>query len=152
MRTFYSLSIIALLVFSLSACKKDAKPQIPASLVGKWYIRQYTITASSNTFTDAPYTVRYSDTATNAYYQFSSDGTGAEQTNTDPAIVSLATGFQFHVSGTNITFSNTSDILMMSSCSFEMPTSQTLIIHGTYSYTQGAYVINNLQEVFLSKY
>ncbi len=152
MKTFYSLSAIAFLVFSLSACKKDAKSQIPTSLLGKWYVRQYTLTASTSVDTGTPYTFFRSDTATNIYYQFNSDGTGVEQTNFDYAFVIVPpTSFTYHVSASNITFSNNSTILMAPTCSFEMPTSQILIIRSTYSYQQGAYVVNNLQEVFLSR-
>jgi hypothetical protein len=74
----YALVLFVVLLCGLSACKADAKPQVPAALVGKWYLREFTTTASSNTFTDTPYTVRYSDTATNVYYKFNNDGTGVE--------------------------------------------------------------------------
>ena len=89
-----ALVFFLILLGSLSGCKKDAKPQVPAALIGKWYLMQYTITASSNTFTDSLYTVRYPDTAKNVYYQFNSDGTGLVQTISDPNGLSLApTGF-----------------------------------------------------------
>ena len=144
------LSLI--LIGCLSGCKKDAKPQIPASLLGKWYIRQYTITASSNTFTDTPYTVHYSDTATNVYYQFNSDGTGFEQTSADPNFVTTSpVSFTYHVSGTNIIFSHNTPILMATICSFEMPTGNTLALHCQYSYNSPAGAVNNLQDVYLSK-
>lgn len=153
MKKTYYLILIALLAFSLSACKKDSKPQIPASLIGKWYIRQYTLTASSANHTGSPYTFFNSDTATNVYYQFNSDGTGVELTNFDSAFVIVPpTSFSYHVSGSNITFSYHPVILQAPTCSFEMPTSTTLIIRGTYSYKDGGgNTVNNLQEVFLSK-
>ena len=152
MRTFCSLSIVAFLVFSLSACKKDVQSKVPASLVGKWYIRQYTLTASTSISAGSPYTFFRSDTATNVYYQFKSDGTGIEQTNFDFAFVIVPpVSFNYNVSGSNITFSNNSTILMAPTCSFEMPTSTTLVIRSTYSYTQGNYIVNNLQEVYLSR-
>jgi hypothetical protein len=148
----YALVLFLVLLCGLSACKKDAKPQVPAALIGKWYLRQYKITASSNTFADTPYTVRYSDTATNVYYQFNNDGTGLEQTIADPNyVIGQPTGFTYHVSGNNITFSRITTVMMTTACSYEMPTSNTLIIHGNYSYTSPGGVVNNLQELTLTK-
>ncbi|HTD40700.1 MAG TPA: lipocalin family protein [Mucilaginibacter sp.] len=148
----YALVLFLVLLCCLSACKKDARPQIPAALVGKWYLRQYKITASSNTFTDTPYTVRYSDTATNVYYQFNNDGTGLEKAPIDPNFVIIPpAGFTYRVSGNNITFSRITTVMMSTACTFEMPTSNTLIIRDNYSYTSAGIVVNNLQEITLSK-
>ena len=148
----YALVLLLALLCGLSACKKDAKPQVPAALVGKWYLRQYKITASSNTFTDTPYTIRYSDTATNVYYQFHDDGTGVEQTIADPNYVTEPpVGFTYHVSGNSITFSRMTNVMMTTVCSYEIPTSNTLVIHGNYSYTSPGGVVNNLQEITLSR-
>ena len=148
----YALVLFVVLLCGLSACKKDSKPPFPSALIGKWYLRQYKITASSSTFTDTPYTIRYSDTATNVFYQFNNDGTGVEQTIADPNYVTVPpTGFTYHVSGNNITFSRTTTIMLTTACSYEMPTSNTLIIHGSYSDTGPAGVINNLQEITLNK-
>jgi len=153
MKKTYYLILIALLTVGLSACKKDSKPQIPASLIGKWYIRQYTLTGTTNNITGSPYTFFRSDTATSVYYQFNSNGTGIEQTNFDPAFVTIPpTGFNYHVSGSNIVFSPNSATLQSSTCSFEMPTSTTLIIRSNYSYSDNfGNVINNLQVLNLGK-
>jgi len=153
MRTFYSLSIIAFLAFSLSACKKDAKPQIPASLVGKWYIRQYTITTSTNNIAASPYMYFSSDTATNVYYQFDADGTGFENNNFDPNFISAPpTKFNYKISGSNITFSQSSATLESATCSFEIPTSTTLTIRSSYNYTDNfGNVMNSLQVLSLGR-
>ena len=140
------------LIGCLSACKKDVKPQIPSSLIGKWYIRQDIITASLNGVTSAPYTYYSSDTATTVYYQFNNDGTGLEQTNFDPNFLSSPPiSFNYKVSGTNIVFSHNTNVLMSTSCSFTMPTNNTLVIHGPYSYSDGGGTVNSLQDLYLSR-
>jgi hypothetical protein len=153
MRTFYSLSIIAFVVFSLSACKKDAKPNVPASLVGEWYVRQYTITTTINNTVNAPYVYFQSDTAKFIYYQFNSDGTGLEQLNFNPVFASLpATRFNFRISGSNIIFSQSSNVLESPTCSFEMPDSNTLFIRSNNSYTDKfGNAVNVLDELDLSR-
>jgi len=153
MKTFYSLSIIVFLVFSVSSCKKDAKSQMPVALLGKWYIRQYTITTTTNDIAGSPYVYFSSDTGTNVYYQFNGDGTGFENNNFDPAYISIPPAkFNYKVSGSNITFSQVSATLQSATCSFEIPTSTTLIIRSSYKYTDSfGNVINSLQVLNLDK-
>jgi hypothetical protein len=137
---------------SLAACKKDTKSQVPAALIGKWYIRQYSITASTSASTDPPYVVSYGDTSTLVYYQFNNDGTGLEKTSNDPNFINIpATDFIYHVAGNDITFSHNSDIMIATNCTYEMPNSNTLIIRGNYSYPSAAGTVNNLQVLTLSK-
>ena len=144
--------LLIVLTGSLAACKKESKSQIPAGLVGKWYLRQVTTTSSSNAVSDTPYTVTYPDTATNAYYQFNNDGTGLEQYSVDPNFVSIPPlGFTYHISGNNITFSKITAIMMGSTYSFEIPTNNTLLLRINYSYTAAGTVVNNVQEITLAR-
>ncbi len=137
---------------SLSACKKEAKPQIPAVLIGKWYLRQYSITASTGASTDPPYITLFADTATYCYFQFNSDGTGLEQTSSDPNFINVPPlGFTYHVSGANINFSHNTTVMVATACTYEMPTSHSLIIRGNYSYPNPGGVVNNLQVITLNK-
>src|SRR5437879_8546843 len=107
MNKFYAIFLSIIFIGSLSACKKEAKPQIPAALVGKWYLRQYSITTSTVGVMGTPYITPYNDTSTYIYYQSNKDGTGIEQTSGDHNFVSVpATAFTYHVSGPNITFSH----------------------------------------------
>ncbi|MFI5162936.1 MAG: hypothetical protein ACHQHN_16765 [Sphingobacteriales bacterium] len=142
-----------LFICGISACKKDAKPKVPSSLIGEWYIRQYTITTTTNGSAASPFVYFRSDTATNVYYLFNGDGTGLEQLNFDPAFIKVpATGFSFRISGSNIVFSQNSTVLQSPTCSFEMPTSGTLVIRSTYSSTDNfGNVISTLQELNLGK-
>jgi hypothetical protein len=147
------LLLSVLFIFSIAACKKDAKPKVPASLVGEWYVRQYTITTTTNNVTGSPFVYFHSDTAKNIYYLFNGDGTGLEQLNFDPAFINVpATRFNFQISGSNIVFSQASNVLQSPTCSFEMPASNTLVIRSSYNITDNfGNVINNLQVVNLSK-
>ncbi|HEY9003356.1 MAG TPA: lipocalin family protein [Mucilaginibacter sp.] len=152
MNKVFGILFLVILMGNLVACKKDAKSQIPAALIGKWYVRQYTTTSSSNAFSDTPYTVRFSDTATNVYIQFKNDGTGLEEYSADPNFVSVPPlGFTYNISGNNITFSQITAIMMGKTYSFEMPTSNSLLLHINYSYTAAGMVINNVQEITLGR-
>lgn len=152
MNKLCSIFLLIVLLGSQAACKKDAKSQIPPALIGTWYLRQYTTTSSSDAFADTPYTVSFPDTAKDAYYQFKNDGTGVEQFSTDPNFVSIPpVGFTYHISGNNITFSQITAIMMGHTYSFTMPTSNKLILRINYSYTQAGIVVNNVQEMTLSK-
>ncbi|HTK21825.1 MAG TPA: lipocalin family protein [Mucilaginibacter sp.] len=152
MNKLCSIFLLIVLPGGLVACKKEAKSEIPVGLIGTWYVRQYTTTSSSDAFSDTPYTVSFPDTAKDAYYQFKNDGTGREQYSVDPnfALIPPIT-FTYHISGNNITFSQITAIMMGHTYSFTMPTSNTLILHINYSYTQAGTLVNNVQEIILSK-
>jgi hypothetical protein len=152
MKKLCGILLLIVVTGGMAACKKDAKPQIPAGLIGKWYLRQVTTTSSSNAFSDTPYTIRYPDTATSVYYQFKNDGTGLERYAVDPNFVSIPpVGFTYHISGNNITFSQITAIMMGKTYSFGLPTSNSLILRTNYSYTAAGIVVNNVQEMTLGK-
>lgn len=152
MNKFYAIFLAIVFIGGFSACKKESKPQVPAALVGKWYLRQYSITASLAGVADPPYVTPYNDTSTYMFYQFNSDGTGLEQTSSDPNFILLApTPFTYQVSGTNIIFSHNSTVMVATTSSYEITSGGKLIIRGNYSYPSAGGVVNNLQELTLSK-
>jgi len=152
MNKLCNIFLLIVLLGSQAACKKDAKSQIPNGMIGKWYFRQITTTSSSNAFSDNPYTISYPDTATNDYFQFNNNGTGVTPYSVDPNFVSVPPlGFTYQVSGNKITFSQITAIMMGHTYSFEMPTSNKLILRINYSYTQAGTVINNVQEITLAR-
>jgi len=152
MNRLYGILLLIVLMATQAGCKKDAKSQIPAGLIGKWYIRQITTTSSSNAFSDNPYTISYPDTATNDFFQFNNNGTGITPYSVDPNFVSVPPlSFTYRVSGNNITFSQITSIMMGSTYSFEIPTSNTLVLRDNYSYTAAGTVVNNVQEITLSR-
>ncbi|MBS1519546.1 MAG: lipocalin family protein [Bacteroidetes bacterium] len=152
MNKLFGILFLMILVGSQASCKKENKSQIPVGLIGKWYVRQVTTTSSSNAFSDTPYTITYPDTATNTYYQFKNDGTGLEEYSADPNFVSVPPlGFTYQVSGNNITFSQITAIMMGKTYSFEIPTSNTLLLSINYSYTAAGTVVNNVQKITLGK-
>jgi len=152
MNKLFGILLLIVLLGSLAGCKKDAKPQIPPALIGTWYVRQVTTTSSSDAFSDTPYTINYPDTAKNLYYLFKNNGTGVTPYSVDPNFVSVPPlGFTYQVSGNKITFSQITAIMMGHTYSFEMPTSNKLILRINYSYTQAGTVINNVQEITLAR-
>jgi hypothetical protein len=150
----FSIFLLAVALCCLVySCKKDTKSNVPDSLIGEWYIKQYVITTTTNNVTASPNVIIHSDTSTNVYYQFNSNGTGFEQLNFDPNFVNIpAESFNFRISGSNIIFSHNSNLLQSTTCSFEIPTSKTLVIRSNYSSTDNfGNVINTLQELDLGK-
>ena len=95
-----------LLIGGMQACKKEARPQVPAALLGKWSLRQYSITTTSNGVTGEPLVTAYNDTARYLYYQFDAEGSGLEQANAGPNFLAAAGGFTFRIGGNMINFSH----------------------------------------------
>lgn len=145
----YSAFLLLTLIFTccLTACKKDAKPQVP-TLQGKWYVKKNTLVQIDNGVTDTTLVTLYNDTS--AYFKFNNDGSGTGWTILDPNIFSTPDGhynFNYKVTGQDIIFSQPSGFLITNTYSFSTPNANTLIIKGVNADTHSQFK----QEVDLSR-
>ncbi len=149
MRIFYSLSIIAFLAFGLSACKKDAKPQIPVAITGKWYVQKYTLSSLVNGTSPTSTTTPTGWFTDSDYYQLYANGSAIES-HADPSIGKQA--FTFQVLNSNVFLSRPLTLLGKDTCTYSMPASNQLVLKTDYtelSTTGNVYKVT--QEVDLSK-
>ncbi|HAL83367.1 MAG TPA: hypothetical protein DCO83_14940 [Mucilaginibacter sp.] len=94
MSKLYQLLAISLFIFSLSACKKEAKP---ISITGKWFMKSYIAISYINGVADTTekYSLSVPDTA--YYYEFYEGGKGLEAANPFINVV-----FNYSISGSNL--------------------------------------------------
>jgi hypothetical protein len=149
MRTLYAWLTLCGVIIGFASCKKEAKPQIPIAITGKWYVQQYTLTSlvngTSSTSTATP-TGWFTDSD---YYQLNANGSGIES-HADPSIGKQA--FTFQVLNSNVFLSRPLTLLGKDTCSYSMPSSNQLILKTGYTETSTTgNVYKVTQEVDLSK-
>jgi hypothetical protein len=149
MKRLYPLLLISFLCLAATACKKDAKPEIPVSITGKWQIQQYKLSSYVNGAASSSTATPNGWFTTADYYQLNPDGSAIES-HADPSIGAIA--FSFQVSNSDVILSRALTLLPATTCTYSMPTSSSLILKqetNEQSTTGNTYKI--IEEVDLSK-
>lgn len=151
MNRLCGILLLIILMSSQGACKKESGSHIPSALIGKWYLRQTNVTASSKVIGYYYHSdTRFGDTSI-YYCQFNRDGAGVQKIYTSGIPYNISpTNFTYSVADTNITFSS-NWALQAKACSYEMPGNDTLTIRGYVNYTDHGMTTNSLQELKLTK-